>query len=391
MFVNFNTIFLFHAVAFHVSMAYVFAHGWNWEYISTATITHAVIKFTAELATLHFRNLSKENNSDWAVMAAQASPSASVPSSTVSSTSATTKAGRRISRRSHWCTPSPSPASPRRRCDASPTWGALNSLQCLSASASSTRCSGSWLCPSAYLRSLPARHASARAVMALQHPDLCWNKESDEYTSCINLEGDALMNALRFTPKKEYFLLEKKDEEDYEDFEDAWEYEPIDIMSESGSEDVDKVVRGGGGSKSSRRPKRLKARRRSLLAGGNARLGGGNAYAPVAGGGVVKYSWENPTPVEDVRASETEVWRVPRAVAADMAYRGHASVSYEAMRNCNVAYGGEGWGGSSCEAFPMLPRLTSRRNSSFPRWDTSARRLKVKSRRRTMTFTRRWS
>ena len=29
MFVNFNAVFLFHAVAFHVSMAYVFAHGWN--------------------------------------------------------------------------------------------------------------------------------------------------------------------------------------------------------------------------------------------------------------------------------------------------------------------------------------------------------------------------
>ena len=55
--------------------------------------------------------------------------------------------------------------------------------------------------------------------------------------------------------------------------------------------------------------------------------------------------------MEDVRASEGSVG-VPRAVAADMAYRGHASVSYEAMRNCNVAYGGEGWGGSSCEAFP---------------------------------------
>ena len=203
------------------------------------------------------------------------------------------------------------------------------------------------------------------AVMALQHPDLCWNKESDEYTSCINLEGDALAQRAPLHPKEGHFLFEKKDEEDYEDFEDAWEYEPIDIMSESGSEDVDKVVRGGGGSKSSRRPKRLKARRRSL-AGGNARLGGGNAYAPVAGGGVVKYSWENPTPVEDVRASKTEVWRVPRAVAADMAYRGHASVSYEAMRNCNVAYGGEGWGGSSCEAFPDAPAFDVEKKLELP-------------------------
>jgi hypothetical protein len=28
-----------------------------------------------------------------------------------------------------------------------------------------------------------------------------WCEESDEYTSCINLEGDQLMNALRFKPK----------------------------------------------------------------------------------------------------------------------------------------------------------------------------------------------
>ena len=32
--------------------------------------------------------------------------------------------------------------------------------------------------------------------MALHHPDLCWNGEH-EYTSCIHLEGEALMNALR--------------------------------------------------------------------------------------------------------------------------------------------------------------------------------------------------
>ena len=79
MFVNFNTIFLFHAVAFHVSLAYVFAHGFDWEYISTAAITHAVIKLAAELATLSFRNLSKESGSDWAVMVTRAGAFTSVP------------------------------------------------------------------------------------------------------------------------------------------------------------------------------------------------------------------------------------------------------------------------------------------------------------------------
>ena len=42
------------------------------------------------------------------------------------------------------------------------------------------------------------------AVSALQKGDLCWNKESDEYTSCINLEGDALVQALKFKPKVTY-------------------------------------------------------------------------------------------------------------------------------------------------------------------------------------------
>ena len=368
MFVNFNTIFLFHAVAFHVSMAYVFAHGWNWEYISTATITHAVIKFTAELATLHFRNLSKDSNSDWAVMATRTGAFASVPIfycleyfsndegrtpyfQALALVYAVAFAGVATSsvRREPYMGGTQQLAVPfRERIIYTLFWIVVLSVK---------------LTFGHFLLVKPLREA----LMALQHPDLCWNKESDEYTSCINLEGDALMNALRFTPKKEYFMLEKKTEEDYEDFEDALEYEPIDLMAESGSDDLDKVVRGtGGGGGSSRRPERLKARRRSLLAGGNPRLGGGNAYAPVAGGGVVKYSWENPAPVEDVRVSDTEVWRVPRAVAADMAYRGHASVSYEAMRNCNVAYGGEGWGGSSCEASPDAPAFDVENKLELP-------------------------
>jgi hypothetical protein len=60
MFVNFNTVFLFHAVAFHLSAAYVFAGNTiDWEYISTAVITHSVVKLLAEVATLHFRNLQQ--------------------------------------------------------------------------------------------------------------------------------------------------------------------------------------------------------------------------------------------------------------------------------------------------------------------------------------------
>jgi hypothetical protein len=48
----------------------------------------------------------------------------------------------------------------------------------------------------------------------------------------------------------------------------------------------------------------------------------------------------------DVRHGRDEEWRVPRQVAADAAYRGHASVSYAAMARCDVVDGG--WGGAGC-------------------------------------------
>ena len=66
------------------------------------------------------------------------------------------------------------------------------------------------------------------AVSALRKGDLCWNKESDEYTSCINLEGDALVQALKFKPKVTYFTELIKDDDDYEESDiNLAYYEPI--------------------------------------------------------------------------------------------------------------------------------------------------------------------
>ena len=79
MFVNFNSVILFHAVAFHLSIAYVFAHGWNWSYLCTATVTHALLKFLQEVASIRFRNLSSERFADWLVLATRASMFATIP------------------------------------------------------------------------------------------------------------------------------------------------------------------------------------------------------------------------------------------------------------------------------------------------------------------------
>ena len=112
-----------------------------------------------------------------------------------------------------------------------------------------------------YLLVQPLREA----VMALQHPDLCWNKESDEYTSCINLEGDDLMNALRFTPKTTYFAEEDPDEEDYEELQESIDESPMeDLSSMNDVKNVDRIVTRGGAASEARapaRPARLKARR----------------------------------------------------------------------------------------------------------------------------------
>ena len=60
MFVNFNTVFLFHAVAFHLSAAYVFAGNTiNWEYVSTAVITFRR-QATRRGSLASARNLPKE-------------------------------------------------------------------------------------------------------------------------------------------------------------------------------------------------------------------------------------------------------------------------------------------------------------------------------------------
>ena len=75
-----------------------------------------------------------------------------------------------------------------------------------------------------YLLISPLREA----VSALTKGDLCWNKESDEYTSCINLEGDALVEALKFKPKVTYFTEVKNSEDDYDESDIQLSYyEPI--------------------------------------------------------------------------------------------------------------------------------------------------------------------
>ena len=75
-----------------------------------------------------------------------------------------------------------------------------------------------------YLLISPLREA----VSALTRSDLCWNKESDEYTSCINLEGDALVEALKFKPKVTYFTEVKNSEDDYDESDIQLSYyEPI--------------------------------------------------------------------------------------------------------------------------------------------------------------------
>ena len=114
-------------------MAYVFAHGWNWEIISTATITHSIIKLMCELATLHFCNLSKESTSDWAVIVTRIGARHDSPFA--SSTSAAMTVTRLISKLWRRCTPSLSLASPPRRFAASLTWVPLRSSPCLFVSA----------------------------------------------------------------------------------------------------------------------------------------------------------------------------------------------------------------------------------------------------------------
>ena len=377
MFVNFNTIFLFHAVAFHVSMAVTFAHGWNWEYISTATITHSIMKLLNEIAILNFRNLSQESSSDWAVVITRSVAFAMIPifyclerlsredSTTpyfqaLASVYAVAFAGIATSsvRREPFLGSTKQFMVPiRERMIYTVFWVCVLSVKLLFGH---------------YLLVTPLREA----IMALQHPDLCWNKESDEYTSCIHLEGDALMNALRFTPKTTYFMDRDKDEDyDYE-LEDSLHYESLEPLNngekpESESPDVATgESRGGGSRKKQRRPLRLRARRRSLLT--NSRLASGNVYAPLQGGRTVRYYLDVPehnaasTEIVRIRSSGDDavssdtLWRVARPVAADIAYKSHPSASYAAPTNCSMNYGDEGWGGPGCEDGPGLQNNLNR-------------------------------
>ena len=362
MFVNFNTVFLFHAVAFHVSMAYVFAHGWNWAYIATATITHSVVKLAAEIATLHFRNLSKESGGDWAVTMTRIGAFGMIPvffllerfgredgntpyfqALAAVYTVAFAGVGTNSVRREPYMGSARQLATPfKERFVYTMFWLCVLSVK---------------LTFGHFLLVKPLREA----IMALQHPDLCWNKESDEYTSCINLEGDQLMNALRFTPKTTYFTEVDPDEEDYEELEESSNIEFLPLKSiESMDEvkNVDTIVTGGRGKSGTAnsgrvRPARLKARRRRYLLSSDAQAVE-KRTAPATGGKTVSYYFDEETlavldeslNLDDANVS-AEQWQVPKSVAAGAAYRGHASVSYEAMASCGVGDDGA-WAGAEC-------------------------------------------
>jgi len=222
MFVNFNSVILFHAVAFHASTAYVFSHGWNWAYISTATITHAILKFFAEIAVLRFRNLGQESFGDWMVTVTRACMFLSMPLfyflevtlrndvenpnpyfEVLAAVYALANSGLMVtvSRQQPFVGAPAQMATPfRERIIYTTFWFVVLSTK---------------LAFGHFLLITPLREA----VSALQKGDLCWNKESDEYTSCINLEGDKLIEALKFKPKVTYFA-DVKSEEDYEEEQD---------------------------------------------------------------------------------------------------------------------------------------------------------------------------
>lgn len=229
MFVNFHSIILFHAVAFHLSTAYVFAHGWNWSYLSTSMVTHALLKFGQEVAVIRFRNISQESFGDWMVTSTRAGMFISVPMFYVLERSlradnstkyfeglaavyALANSGLMSSmvRRQPFVGSPTQMATPvRERIIYTLFWLVVLSTK---------------IAFGHFLLITPLREA----VNALKKGDLCWNKESDEYTSCINLEGDALVQALKFKPKVTYFTELTKDDDDYEESDiNLAYYEPI--------------------------------------------------------------------------------------------------------------------------------------------------------------------
>ena len=386
------------------------------EYLSTATITHSLIKLAAEIATLHFRNLSKESGSDWAVMVTRTGAFAMIPTfyvlellsredghtpyfQALAAVYAVAFAGVATSsiRREPYMGSTQQLAVPlRERFVYTLFWTIVLAVK---------------LAFGHFYLVLPLREA----IMALQHPDLCWNKESDEYTSCINLEGDDLMKALRFTPKTKYFIDEEKEDYDYEEliseglegFDD-----PLDSIEEQDEVvNVNSIVSGGrdrspsaaAASRRRERPARLRARRRSLLGlGGNARLNGGEARAPRRRRrGEVRVGRRPGR--RRVRGRDGASWRLRRrdppkpprgACPLGGGGRGvprYASTSYAATRGCDVDAGGEGGAVPGATWVGPKPPSTRRRRCAFPRSGTSARRLRASSPRRTTTCTRRWS
>lgn len=229
MFVNFNSVIVFHAVAFHLSAAYVFAHGWNWSYLCTATVTHALLKFLQEVASIRFRNLSSERFADWLVLATRASMFGTIPVfyliesmsrsdhgtpyfEGLAAVYAVASSGLMSSmiRRTPFVGSAAQMSTPiRERMIYTAFWFVVLSTKMIFGH---------------FLLIAPLREA----ISALTKGDLCWNKESDEYTSCINLEGDALVEALKFKPKVTYFTEVKNSEDDYDESDIQLSYyEPI--------------------------------------------------------------------------------------------------------------------------------------------------------------------
>ena len=215
LYVNFNTIIVFHAVCFHISCVCAFVHGFDWGYVCTAAVTHAVLKLICEFATLSFRNLKQESFEDWFVIITRSlafimiplfygleksfNPDSKTPyfqALAVVYALAMCGVMTSVIKREPYMGGSAQFATPfRERCIYSIFWMFVL---------------GTKLAFGHYLLIPPLRES----VNALQHPDLCWNKESDTYTSCINLDGDALKNALHFEAREKYFLQDITKEEE---------------------------------------------------------------------------------------------------------------------------------------------------------------------------------
>jgi 1,3-beta-glucan synthase len=294
LYVNFNTVIVFHAVCFHISCVCAFVDGFEWAYVCTATVTHAVLKLICEFATLSFRNLKQESFEDWIVIITRCIAFITIPLfygleksfhptgktpyfQALAAVYSLAMCGvmTTVIKREPYMGGSAQFATPfRDRCIYSIFWIFVL---------------GTKLAFGHFLLIPPLRES----VNALQHPDLCWNKESDTYTSCINLDGDALKNALRFEAREKYFLQDITKEEELI----AEQLDPLDYDDDY---EEDKTMR------------------RALLSATNARfdlsknigkiaaiLGGGDNITPLASLGYIgeEIEGEIPSSYYDVHAS----------------------------------------------------------------------------------------